>query len=310
MDKLRVATRTSALALRQTQWVLDQLHQRVPDLTFELVPVVTRGDRILDVALAKIGGKGLFVSEVEAQLLAGNADLAVHSLKDVPAELAPGLVFGSVPVRADARDALVSARGQGLAALPPGARIGTSSLRRSAQLLALRPDLQIVPLRGNIDTRLRKLENEGLDAIVLAAAGLERMGWSERITERLAPEVCLPAVGQGILALECRADNPRVQRWLAALHDPVTAAAARAERALLTALNGGCQVPLAGYAQTLPDGGVWLRGLVASLDGRWCVRAEARGSDPEAVGREVARRLREQGADRLLETTATVQPGG
>ncbi|MCL6636804.1 MAG: hydroxymethylbilane synthase [Alicyclobacillus sp.] len=310
MNKLRVATRTSALALRQTQWVLDQLHHWVPDLAFELVPVVTRGDRILDVALAQIGGKGLFVSEVEAQLLSGKADLAVHSLKDVPAELAPGLVLGGIPVRADARDALVSARGQGLADLPPGARVGTSSLRRTAQLLLQRPDLQVVPLRGNIDTRLRKLTSEGLDAIVLAAAGLERMGWSERITERLAPEVCLPAVGQGVLALECRADDTRVLRWLEALHDPPTAAAARAERALLAALNGGCQVPLAGYAQTMPNGEVWLRGLVASADGRWCVRAEAHGMDPEAVGQEVARRLREQGADRLLETTATLQPGG
>jgi hydroxymethylbilane synthase len=309
VEKIRVASRQSALALQQSRWVMNRLERAHPGLSCEVVPVVTRGDRILDVALSKIGGKGLFVSEVEACLARGEADIAVHSLKDVPAVLAEGMMIGAVPVREDPRDAVITRTGSSLAELPAGARVGTSSLRRVAQLKALRPDLVFEPLRGNIDTRLRKLETEGLDAIVLAAAGLHRMGWAERITEYLDVTVCLPAIGQGLLGIECRSGDDRVLALLAAIADPAATAAARAERALLAALDGGCQVPIAGYARPVA-GGVALTGLVASLDGSEVLRAEDQGEDPEQVGRTVAASLRAQGADRLLETSASAAPAG
>ncbi|MCL6517740.1 hydroxymethylbilane synthase [Alicyclobacillus sp.] len=308
METIRVASRQSALALRQTHWVMDRLAAAHPGLSLEVVRVVTRGDRILDVPLADIGGKGLFVSEVEACLLGGRADIAVHSLKDVPTLLSEGMVLGAVPVREDPRDALISRSGLRFSELPPGARVGTSSLRRVAQLKAVRPDLTFVPLRGNIDTRLRKLETEGLDAIVLAAAGLHRMGWADRITEYLEVDVCLPAMGQGLLGIECRAADARVRSLLQPLSDPHATLAARAERALLALLDGGCQVPMAGHARVV-DEGVHLTGLVASPDGREVIRAEASGADPETVARSVADALRRQGADRLLELAAAARPG-
>jgi hydroxymethylbilane synthase len=306
MQTLRVASRRSALAMTQTRWVVTQLESRYPGLRVDIVPVVTKGDRILDVSLSKVGGKGLFVSEIEACLLSGDADFAVHSLKDVPAELAEGLALTAIPEREDPRDALITKTGCSLDALPDGAVIGTSSLRRVAQLQAYRPDLRFVPIRGNIDTRLRKLEEEELDAIVLAAAGLHRMGWTDKITEYLPPHVCLPAVGQGILGIESRSADQRVNDILSSLHNGATAAVAQAERTLLQALNGGCQVPIAGYAERDDSGQVWLRGLVASPDGRTVLRAEVRDQAPDRAGLEVAERLRAQGADQLLEATAAV----
>ncbi|CAM3801249.1 hydroxymethylbilane synthase [Alicyclobacillus pomorum] len=306
MQTLRVASRRSALAMTQTQWVVTQLESRYPGLRVDIVPVVTKGDRILDVSLSKVGGKGLFVSEIEACLLSGDADFAVHSLKDVPADLAEGLALTAIPEREDPRDALITKTGCSLDALPDGAVIGTSSLRRVAQLQAYRPDLRFVPIRGNIDTRLRKLEEEELDAIVLAAAGLHRMGWTDKITEYLPPHVCLPAVGQGILGIESRSADQRVNDILSSLHNGATAAVAQAERTLLQALNGGCQVPIAGYAERDDSGQVWLRGLVASPDGRTVLRAEVRDQAPDRAGLEVAERLRAQGADQLLEATAAV----
>ena len=306
MQTLRVASRRSALAMTQTRWVVTQLESRYPGLRVDIVPVVTKGDKILDVSLSKVGGKGLFVSEIEACLLSGDADFAVHSLKDVPAELAEGLALTAIPEREDPRDALITKTGCSLKELPNGAIVGTSSLRRVAQLQAYRPDLRFVPIRGNIDTRLRKLEEEELDAIVLAAAGLHRMGWADKITEYLPPHVCLPAVGQGILGIESRSADQRVNDLLRSLHDADTAAVAQAERTLLQALNGGCQVPIAGYAERDDSGQVWLRGLVASPDGRTVLRAEVRDRAPDCAGLAVAERLRAQGADQLLEATAAV----
>jgi hydroxymethylbilane synthase len=304
MQTLRVASRRSALALTQTQWVIERLQEFHPGLQVEIVPVVTKGDKILDVTLSKVGGKGLFVTEIEQVLLQGEADFAVHSLKDVPAELAPGLALTAIPKREDPRDVLISRSGRRFAELAQHAVVGTSSLRRAAQLKACRKDLAIQSVRGNIDTRLRKLDEENLDAIVLAAAGLHRMGWGDRITEYLSPDVCLPAVGQGILGIESRADDDRVNSLLSALHDPLTATVAAAERTLLRELNGGCQVPIAGYAEVQGDGTVWLRGMVATPDGETVLRADAVSPDGVEAGRLVARKLRAMGADRILELTA------
>lgn len=292
--------------MKQTHYVIDQLRKLSPDTQFEVVPVLTKGDKILDVTLSKVGGKGLFVSEIEATLLEKKADVAVHSLKDVPAELAEGLQLSAFPVRADARDALVSRLGVGLDGLKEGARVGTSSLRRVAQLLAARPDLEVASIRGNIDTRLRKLEEGQFDAIVLAAAGLERMGWEDRVTEYLEPSLCLPAVGQGILGLESRTDDVELNRLLHQLSDASTTQAALAERTLLFSLNGSCQVPIAGYAMLQDDGKtVWLRGLVASPDGKTVMRAEGTGDSPKELGLRVAGELRNQGADALLQSVGT-----
>ena len=305
MQILRAASRRSQLAMTQTQWVINQLMSTHQGLGVDVVPIVTKGDRILDVALSKVGGKGLFVSEIEETLLAGEADFAVHSLKDVPGLLAPHLGLVAMPLREDPRDALVSRSGAGFLALPQGAKIGTSSLRRITQLKAQRPDLEFVPIRGNIDTRLKKLESEGLDAIVLAAAGLKRMGWADRITELLAPEVCLPAIGQGILGIEARVDDREVLALLAVLHDSVTSMAATAERALLTRLDGGCQVPMAGYAEVLADETIRMRAMVADPNGTERLFAESTDRDAVALGTRLAEQLLEQGASRILESTAT-----
>ncbi|MFO2548990.1 hydroxymethylbilane synthase [Alicyclobacillus cycloheptanicus] len=307
MRQIRVISRKSQLAMQQTRWVIDAVQALRPDWRFEIVPIVTQGDRIQNVPLSEVGGKGLFVTEVEQALLRGDGDFTVHSLKDVPAEVAPGLVLAGFPAREEPRDALISRNGLPLSELPTGARIGTSSLRRAAQLLAARPDLAIVPIRGNIDTRLRKLETDDLDAIVLAAAGLRRMGWGGRITELLALDVCLPAVGQGILGIACRADDESLLDALAELTDADTKAAAQAERALLARLEGGCQVPIAGYAEKR-DGRLWVRGLVASPDGATVIRAEAVGEDAAAVGNEAADRLLAQGAAQVIGTVAAKAP--
>lgn len=296
MRNIVVGSRRSKLALTQTNWVINELKRLGAPFTFEVKEIVTKGDRVLDVTLSKVGGKGLFVKEIEHEMLTGGIDMAVHSMKDMPAVLPSGLVIGSVPRREDVRDVLVSKGNLSLSDLPSGAVIGTSSLRRSAQLLAYRPDVTIKWIRGNIDTRLAKLKNEDYDAIVLAAAGLARMGWSDDvISEYLSPDVCVPAVGQGALAVECREDDVELREWLSRLNDEQTERAVRAERAFLQQMEGGCQVPIAGYAE-VKEGMVHLTALVASPDGKEKYKEIVIGADPEEVGRQAAALLSEQGA--------------
>ncbi|MCR9095395.1 MAG: hydroxymethylbilane synthase [bacterium] len=298
---LRIATRGSDLALTQTRHIAARIASAL-DVETELVVLRTTGDRIQDRSLAKIGGKGLFVKEIEEALLDGRADVAVHSAKDVPAKIAAGCVIAAHPEREDPRDALCCrVRGTTLAALPEGARVGTGSTRRTALLRAHRPDLEIVPLRGNVPTRLGKLESDGLDAVVLAAAGLDRLGLSEVIDERIAPDVLLPAVGQGVLALETRDDDPWHAR-IAALEPEEVSAVSKAERAFQTTLGGDCSVPLAGFAERIDSGSLRFRGLVSSLDGREVVRAEETAAESEAaaLGERVAERVLAQGGRAIL----------
>ncbi|KIL36397.1 porphobilinogen deaminase [Cohnella kolymensis] len=307
MRTIIVGSRQSSLALTQTNQTIELMRQICRDAgldyQFEVKPIVTRGDRILDVTLSKVGGKGLFVKEIEQALLDKEIDLAIHSMKDMPFELPEGLTIGAVPKREDPRDCLISSDAAGLQELPQGAKVGTSSLRRAAQLQAARPDLRIESIRGNIDTRLRKLSDEGFDAILLAAAGLHRMGWKDRITSYLSPDDCLPAVGQGALAVECRIDDEEVMALLSRLNDPVTARTVAAERRLLGLLNGGCQVPIGAYAQAQsaePDAPLTLTGMVASPDGFRLLRESVTGNDPEQVGFDVAQALLLRGADQIL----------
>ncbi len=299
---IRVGTRGSALALWQACWVMEQLQHHHPRATFKVVEISTRGDRVRDVPLFRAGGVGLFVKELEHALLQDEIDLAVHSLKDMPSQVPPELTIAAVPERGDPRDALVSRLKLPLADLPTGARVGTSSRRRAAQLLALWPDFQIVNLRGNVDTRLRKAEGEQYDAVVLAAAGLMRMNQTDRITETLSPEVMLPAGGQGALAVQVRSDDERAISLVAPLNHPPTWTTVTAERAFLACLGGGCHVPIAAYAE-LEDDQVWLRALVGSPDGRAIVRGERRGtaSQAETLGRALAEELLERGAADLLD---------
>lgn len=301
-----VGSRQSALALTQTNQVIEALEKLAEEsglaFRFEVKKIVTKGDRILDVTLSKVGGKGLFVKEIEQALLSGEIDMAVHSMKDMPSELPEGLVNGAVPLRQDARDCLISREGVDLDGLPHGAKVGTSSLRRSSQLLAYRPDLKLEWIRGNIDSRLRKLETEGFDAILLAAAGLKRMGWEDRITSYLPVEICLPAVGQGALGIECRADDTGLLELLRRYQDEDTARTVTAERSLLAALNGGCQVPIGAYAVLREDGKtVSLTGLVGMPDGSVLLKETAEGTDPTELGLQVAGKLAAKGADRILE---------
>jgi hydroxymethylbilane synthase len=293
---LVIASRGSQLALWQAHWVERQLASAGLESRIEIIK--TTGDKITDVPLAKVGTKGLFTKEIEEALLAERADLAVHSLKDLPTELPPGLTLAGVPAREDPRDAIVGRR---LADLAHGAKVGTSSLRRAAQLRKLRPDLAIEPVRGNLDTRLRKLDEGRYDAIVLAAAGLKRLGWADRIAELLAPEVMCPAVGQGALALESR-ESGAGKDACAALDHPATRAAVTAERAVLAALGGGCQVPIGAYA-TVADGWLRLLAIVASPDGMELVRAESEGSVSEAaaLGCALGAELLDRGARRILD---------
>jgi hydroxymethylbilane synthase len=297
---VRIATRRSPLAKWQANHVADLLRAREPGLEVRLHELVTRGDRILEVPLAEVGGKGLFVKEIEDALLQREAEVAVHSMKDLPALLAPGLRLAAVPPREDPRDALCSPRWKTLQALPRGGRVGTSSLRRSAQLKALRPDLRTEVVRGNVETRLRKA-SEGLDAVVLAYAGLRRLGLAEHATQVLSPEEMLPAVAQGALALEAREDDADTLRRLAALEDPDTRHRIEAERGFLARIEGGCQVPIAGHA-TVAGGEVHLRALVASLDGARVVRGERRGpvAEARALGVALAEELLGRGADAIL----------
>jgi hydroxymethylbilane synthase len=301
VSRVRIATRGSELALWQARRVAELIRAALGSETV-IVPLETSGDRIQAVSLAKLGGKGLFVKEIEEALLDGRADVAVHSAKDLPASLPPELLLVAFPERADARDALVArAPGATLASLPNGARVGTGSVRRTAQLRAYRPDLEIAPLRGNVPTRIRKLESDGLDAVVLACAGLERLGEERRISERLAPELCLPAVAQGALAVQVRRDDALAQ-GLRALDHAETAACVAAERAVSAALDADCNVPLAALAERSAPGQLRLRARVIAPDGTRQVSAEARCADADAAaaGRELAQRLRAQGADAIL----------
>ena len=299
--RLRIGTRGSALALWQAEWVKSQLLAGQQELMVELVVIKTTGDKILDVPLAMVGGKGLFVKEIEEALLDGRADLAVHSVKDMPAELPQGLHLAAMPPREDPRDALISKNGAGLDKLPHGARVGTSSLRRAAQLLHLRPDLRIETLRGNVDTRLRKLKTEGLDAIVLAAAGLKRMELSRVISEYLEPERILPAVGQGALGIETRVADVFTNEIVASLIHQQTVITVRAERAFLKRLEGGCQVPIGAYATT-EDETLILTGIVADLKGVRLIRKAMRGDvrQPEVVGESLAEMVLESGGREIL----------
>jgi hydroxymethylbilane synthase len=310
--KLRIATRKSALALAQTRWVGARIRERHPDVEIEEVGVVTEGDRVLDKPLMSIGGKGLFVSEVEQCIVDGRADIAVHSMKDVPAALAEGLGIVCVPPREDPRDLLVTAEGIEIDALAAGAKVGTSSLRRSAQLKAHRPDLAFATLRGNVGTRLQKLAEGGYDAIVLAAAGVKRLDLAATTPHWVIPEeICIPAVGQGILGIEARLDDARVMDLLGHIEDATARVELEAERAFLTKLEGNCKVPLAGHAK-LTDGGARLtmHGMVSSLDGSTILtgagdrylseRGAARIEAARNVGLEIAEGLLSKGAATLI----------
>lgn len=299
---LIVGTRGSQLALWQAEWVQRQLRAVAPDISVILKRIQTSGDKIQDVPLAKIGGKGLFVKEIEEALLRGEIDLAVHSMKDVPSVLPEGLEIICVPEREDPRDALVARQGHTLEKLPIGGRVGTSSLRRQAQLLHVRPDLEIEMLRGNIDTRLRKVREGHFDGIILAASGLKRLGWDQEVTEYLSVKLSLPAIGQGSLGLEGRKKDAFVQDLVAQFDHGPTRIAVAAERALLTRLEGGCQVPIAGYA-TLQGDTLTLDGLVASLDGKRYIRQSLSGSTEEAglIGTRLAEQLLECGARPILQ---------
>jgi len=303
MDKtLKIGTRGSKLALWQANWVKSSLEAKHPSLSIELVLIKTKGDKILDVPLAKVGGKGLFVKEIEEALLSGRIDLAVHSMKDMPGEIPKGLCIGAIPEREIPQDVLISRNKKRLSKLGLGAKIGTSSLRRQAQLLHARPDLVVLPLRGNVDTRLKKLETENLDAIILAAAGVKRLGLENRITEYLDENIMLPAVGQGALCIEARQNDPLVEPIVATLEHPLTRTIILGERAFLNRLEGGCQVPIAAYGKI--DKNIFtLSGLVATIDGRTLIKETFSGPEnsPEMIGVELAERLISKGAKTIMD---------
>ncbi|MBS4208933.1 hydroxymethylbilane synthase [Bacillus sp. FJAT-50079] len=302
MRKIVIGSRRSELALTQTYWVKEQLEKLGVPFEFEVKEIVTKGDRILDVMLSKVGGKGLFVKEIEQAMLDGEIDMAVHSMKDMPAQLPEGLTIGCIPEREDVRDVLISKGNRKLEDLPTGAIIGTSSLRRSAQLLAERPDLEIKWIRGNINTRLSKLENEDYDAIILAAAGIKRIGWEKDIiTEYLDPLTYIPAIGQGALAIECREDDYELLQELNKLMSKQTALAVEAERVFLDQMDGSCQVPIAGYASINANDQIELTALIASPDGKTKYKEKIVGKNPEAVGKKAAEILSAQGAKALID---------
>jgi len=300
-SKLHIATRKSPLALWQANYVRDALLARNPGLDVELLTMTTQGDKILDTPLAKVGGKGLFVKELELGMLEGRADLAVHSMKDVPVEFPEGLGLAAILPREDPRDALISNKFSSVDELPRGARVGTSSLRRQCQLNARRPDLEILDLRGNVNTRLKKLDDGEYDAILLAAAGVKRMGWEERITELLEPEQFIPAIGQGAIGIEIRLDDERVRGLVGELNDQQTAIRITAERALNEALQGGCQVPIAGYSE-ISHGVILLRALVGRPDGSELVQGVISGKPEDAaeLGQVLADDLLSRGAREIL----------
>lgn len=300
MKRITVGTRKSPLALTQTEWVLAELKKHHPELETGMEKIVTKGDRILDVTLSKVGGKGLFIKEIEQAMYDGTVDFAVHSLKDMPTEMPEGLMLVAITKREDPRDVVITRTGCSFSDLPNGAKVGTSSLRRAAQLRHARPDLEIVSVRGNINTRLAKLEEMELDAIVLAAAGLERMGWGDKISERLSTDLCIPAVGQGALAIQCRSADQDVRNILSVLNDETTRRIVTAERTLLGKLNGGCQIPIGAYAEFVNDQELRLTGIVGSADGMTLLRESAVGSDPVALGQAVSEALLNKGAAEIL----------
>ncbi|WP_050615949.1 hydroxymethylbilane synthase [Bacillus testis] len=302
MRKIIVGSRRSKLALTQTNWVIQQLKDLGLPFEFEVKEIVTKGDRILDVTLSKVGGKGLFVKEIEHAMLTKEIDMAVHSMKDMPAILPEGLTIGCIPEREDHRDALISKGHIPLKELKEGAVIGTSSLRRSAQILAVRPDLEIKWIRGNIDTRLQKLQDEDYDAIILAAAGLSRLGWSsEVVTEHLDSDICVPAVGQGALSIECRSDDHELLNGLKAFESAVTDRTVRAERAFLDAMEGGCQVPIAGFATSDGQDQLTLTALVGTPDGKTILKERITGTDPITIGLKAAEAIKARGGQKLID---------
>lgn len=307
MPTLTIASRESALAMWQAEHIRDRLRGLYPTHQIDILGMTTRGDQILDVSLSKVGGKGLFVKELEVALEARRADLAVHSMKDVPMDLPEGFVLAAIGEREDPRDAFVSNRFQYLSDLPPGARVGTSSLRREAQLRARYPHLTVLPLRGNVGTRLRKLDENQFDAILLAAAGLKRLGLSERIRSLLNVEDSIPAVGQGALGIEIRSNEADIAKLLTPLNHPETAACVRAERQVSRVLGGSCQVPLGAYA-VMQQGQLHIQGFVARVDGSDFIHASAVGDadDPEAVGQMLADRLLRLGARAVLDAVPQI----
>jgi hydroxymethylbilane synthase len=300
LQQLRIGTRASRLALWQAEWVKSELEKRHPEIEVSLLKIKTIGDKILDVPLAQVGGKGLFVKEIEEAMLRGEIDIAVHSMKDVPTEFPEGLGIICITEREDPRDALIS-RGIGFNALPQGAKIGTSSLRRQAQLLKLRPDLEMVVIRGNVETRINKLESEGLDGVILAAAGLKRLGFSDKVTEYLPVDLSIPAIGQGALGIECRLNDAMVRDAISFLDHPETSQAVRAERALLRRCEGGCQVPIAAHS-VIKGGNLELTGFISSVDGKRSVRGSICGPPHlcEELGIALADKLLNDGGRNIL----------
>ncbi|MBT3510310.1 MAG: hydroxymethylbilane synthase [Nitrospina sp.] len=300
--KIKIGSRGSPLALWQANWIKGQLESQNPDIPVEIVIIKTSGDKIQDVPLAKIGGKGLFVKEIEEALLSKDVDFAVHSMKDMPIKFPFALCIASVTKRENPFDALISKNDIKLDDLPKGAKIGTGSLRRISQLLHYRPDLDLVPLRGNLETRIKKLETEGLDAIILAAAGLIRMGWEEQISEIISPEILLPAMGQGAVGIEARKNDVDNQILLADMDDENTHLALDAERAIVTQLEGGCNVPIGAFA-TIEEDEMTVKGLVASLDGKTIYKKEVKGNKVHAInlGKELGNELLEMGGDKIMQ---------
>ncbi len=300
--EIKIGTRKSKLALAQSNWVAEELKRIYPELKIEFVKITTKGDKILDVPLAKVGGKGLFVKEIEEALLRKDIDIAIHSLKDVPTELPEGLEVSIFPKREDFRDVLISKDGKKLKELEKGARVGTSSLRRKAQLMAYRDDICIESLRGNLDTRLKKLDEGLYDAIIVAAAGLNRLGLSGRATEFISPDIILPAIGQGALGIEFRSDDKEIKDILLSIHDEKTATCVRAERAFLLRLEGGCQVPIGALCEFVDEEQICLQGLVADESGQRVIKQSLKASkaEPEVLGERLADIILKKGADKIL----------
>ena len=301
-QKLIIGTRSSKLALWQANYIAECLRTQYPEIEVVLLHIMTTGDKILDVPLAKIGGKGLFTKEIESAMLKGEIDLAVHSLKDMPTELPSGLLLGAITERANAGDAFISPKYGSIDNLPQGAKVGTSSLRRKAQLLKYRPDLKISDVRGNVDTRLKKLETEGLDAIILAVAGLKRLGWQDRITQILPYDICLPAVGQGALALEARANDSQVLTMIQFLNHQETRWAVEAERAYLTEVEGGCQIPIGVYGYIKQELLV-LEAVILSVDGKRHINQTVSGQPTDGIelGRTLAQAMLNAGGREILQ---------
>ncbi|WP_059103897.1 hydroxymethylbilane synthase [Shouchella shacheensis] len=310
MRTIVIGTRRSKLALTQTDWVIQKLKDMDVPYEFKVKEIVTKGDRILDVTLSKVGGKGLFVKEIEQALRDEEIDVAVHSMKDVPSTILDEFTLAAITEREDPRDALVSEHGETLEELPAGSIVGTSSLRRSAQILYHRPDLRVKWIRGNVETRLRKMREEEFSAIVLAAAGLKRLGYSDGlVSEYLDENICTPAIGQGALGLECRAADQEVIRLLGKLNDDYTARTVTAEREFLRLMEGGCQVPIGGFATVGRDDQIELTGLVGSPDGKTVLKEVQKGKDPIALGKSVSKTLLAQGAKELLDEVMREQEG-